>query len=144
MNVPSESMFPGIYLSDIIVSQCEDLKELSKCKSGTNSVEGVAPNMLIFVLQFCLNYNVEVLNYIVSNKQFTDSKKKSLKASHIEKSEHKLVLLYDLFLGTFAFPFIDLRKFENFKTFLNRCLSLTQSKRLCLVLKNHPILACSV
>ena len=45
---------------------------LGKCKSGTNSVDGVAPNRLIFVLQFCLKDIVQIFNYIVSNKQFPD------------------------------------------------------------------------
>ena len=70
LNVPSENFFPEIYLSDIFVSQCEILDELSKCKSGANSVEGISPNILILVLQFCLNDIVELFNCIVSNEQF--------------------------------------------------------------------------
>ena len=46
--------------------------EFSKRKSGTNSVYGISPNILIFVLHFCLNDILELFNCIVSNKQFPD------------------------------------------------------------------------
>ena len=73
LKVPRKNIFPGIYLSVFFVSQCKILNELSKCKPGTISVDGISPYMLIFVLQFCLNDIVEKFNCIVSNKQFPDT-----------------------------------------------------------------------
>ena len=85
LNVPRKSSFLGIYLSAIFISQCEILNELSKCKLGTNSVDG---NILIFVLQFCLNDIVELFKYIVSNKQFPDI----WKIAHINLLYKKLLV----------------------------------------------------
>ena len=79
MNVPSENIFPGIYLSDFFVSQCEILNELSKCKSGSNLVDGKSLNILIFVLQFCLKDFVELFHCIVSKKESPDIWKKAHK-----------------------------------------------------------------
>ena len=43
---------------------------MGKCKSGTNPVDGISPNILVIVLQFCLNDIVELFICIISNKQF--------------------------------------------------------------------------
>ena len=85
MNVPSEHIFPGIYLSDVFVSQCKIFQELSKGKSGSNSVDDISANIIIFLLQFCLNDIVEMFNCRASNKQFPDI----WKIAHLNPSHKK-------------------------------------------------------
>ena len=70
LTFPSESIFPVICLTDFFISLWENLNEYNKCKSGTNSVDGISPNIIILVLQFCLYDIFELFNCIVSDKHF--------------------------------------------------------------------------